>query len=177
MQLKSKKKKKIKSPFPELWKSFLLNSKEKPGQSSVNILLNNPSIVNPSSLKDRHYGSWLSLRKNVLVKQPVEQPVTISIAMVMHYFHPVLEHGLPPSLNLNQNHNAYSIFHAFKWGVKAWHAAHRNILPLPELSEWTLTPYTTVSNSKSPEAVKRYNCWRTEKTNSLKLRRIISTEN
>ena len=28
--------------------------------------------------------------------------------MVMHYFHPVLEHGLPPSLNLN--HNAYLIF-------------------------------------------------------------------
>ena len=29
-------------------------------------------------------------------------------------------------------------FHAFTWGVKAWHAAHRNILPLPELSEWTI---------------------------------------
>ena len=27
--------------------------------------------------------------------------------MVMHYFHALLEHGLPPSLNLN--HNAYSI--------------------------------------------------------------------
>ena len=29
-------------------------------------------------------------------------------------------------------------FHAFSRGVKAWHAAHRNILPLPELSEWIL---------------------------------------
>ena len=51
-----------------------------------------------------HYRSRLSLRKNVLVKQPI----IIAIAMVMHYFHLVLEHGLPPSLNLN--HNAYSIF-------------------------------------------------------------------
>ena len=32
----------------------------------------------------------------------------IAIAMVMHHFHPVLEHGLSPSLNLN--HNACSIF-------------------------------------------------------------------
>ena len=31
-----------------------------------------------------------------------------AIAMVMHHFHPVPEHGLPPSLNLN--HNVYSIF-------------------------------------------------------------------
>ena len=29
-------------------------------------------------------------------------------------------------------------FHAFTRGVKAWHAEHRNISPLPELSEWTL---------------------------------------
>ena len=28
------------------------------------------------------------------------------IVMIMHYFHSVLEHGLPPSLNLN--HNTYS---------------------------------------------------------------------
>ena len=38
----------------------------------------------------------------------VKQQIMIAIAMVMHYFHPVLEHGLPSSLNLN--HNAYSIF-------------------------------------------------------------------
>ena len=31
----------------------------------------------------------------------------ITIAMAMHYFSPVLERGLPPSLNLS--HNAYSI--------------------------------------------------------------------
>ena len=30
------------------------------------------------------------------------------IVMVMHYFHSVLEHGLPPGLNLN--HNTYSTF-------------------------------------------------------------------
>ena len=29
-------------------------------------------------------------------------------------------------------------FHTFTWGLKALHAAHRNISPLPELSEWTL---------------------------------------
>ena len=29
-------------------------------------------------------------------------------------------------------------FHTFTWGVKAWHAAYRHILPLGELSEWTL---------------------------------------
>ena len=44
----------------------------------------------------------LMQRKNVLVKQPIK----IVIVMVMHYFHSVLEHGLPPSLNLN--HNTYS---------------------------------------------------------------------
>ena len=42
-----------------------------------------------------------ALRKNVLVKQSIR----IAITMVMHYFHTVLEHGLPP--NLNSNHNAY----------------------------------------------------------------------
>ena len=56
--------------------------------------------------------------------------------MVMHYFHPVLEHGLPPSLNLN--HNAYSIFPRIHVRREAWHAAHRKISSLPELSEWTL---------------------------------------
>ena len=52
----------------------------------------------------RHYENWLSERKNVLVKQPIK----IVIVMVMHYFHSVHEHGLPPSLNLN--HNTYSNF-------------------------------------------------------------------
>ena len=64
----------------------------------------------------------------------------IAIAMVMHYFHPVLEHGLPPRLNLN--HNAYSIFPRID--VRRESMARgtyiRNILPLPELSEWTLSP-------------------------------------
>ena len=73
----------------------------------MNRLLNNPSIVNPLPLKDIMEVDSLSLGKNVLVKQSI----TIAIAMVMHYFDPVLEHGLPPSLNLK--HNAYSIFHAF----------------------------------------------------------------
>ena len=47
---------------------------------------------------------WTDLKENVLQKQPI----MIAIAMVMHYFHPGLEQGLPPSLNLN--HNAYWIF-------------------------------------------------------------------
>ena len=68
----------------------------------MNRLLNNSSSVNPLPLKDIMEVD--SLRKNVVVKQPT----TIAIAMVMHYFYPVLEHGLPPSLNLNNT--AYSIF-------------------------------------------------------------------
>ena len=36
--------------------------------------------------------------------------------MVMHYFQTILEHGLPPSLNLN--HNAYSNF--FTHSREAW---------------------------------------------------------
>ena len=36
----------------------------------------------------------------------VKQPIKMVIVMVMHYFHSVLEHGLPPTLNLN--HNTYS---------------------------------------------------------------------
>ena len=107
---------------------FLIELKRKPGQSSVDRLLNSLLIVNPLPLKNIMEVD--SLRKTVLVKQPI----TIAIAMVMHDFHPVLEHGLPPSLNLN--HNAYSIFpriHLRRESMAV--AAHRNILPLPELSE------------------------------------------
>ena len=82
--------------------TVVIELKGKPDQSSVNRLLNNPSIVNPLPLKDIKEAD--SLRKSI----PVKQPITIAIAMVMHYFHLVLEHGLPPSLNLNPN--AYSIF-------------------------------------------------------------------
>ena len=71
--------------------------KGKLGQSSVNGLLNNSSSVNPLPLPDTMEVD--SLRKNVLVKQPIK----MVIVMVMHYFHSVLEHGLPPSLNLNRN--------------------------------------------------------------------------
>ena len=69
----------------------------------------------------------------------MKQPIKIVIVMVMHYFHSVLEHGLNPSLNLN--HNTYSAFPLIQWGVKAWHAAQRNILTLPELSECTIPQY------------------------------------
>ena len=69
--------------------------KGKLGQSSVNRLLNNSSSVNPLPLPD--ITEVDSLR--VLVKQPIK----MVIVMVMHYFHSVLEHGLPPSLNLNDN--------------------------------------------------------------------------
>ena len=33
----------------------------------------------------------------------LKQPIKKVIVMIMHYFHSVLEHGLPPSLNLNHN--------------------------------------------------------------------------
>ena len=67
------------------------------GQSSVNGLLNNSSSVNPLRLPDIMEVD--SQRKNVTMKQPIK----MVIVMVMHYFHSVLEHGLPPSLNLNNN--------------------------------------------------------------------------
>ena len=38
----------------------------------------------------------------------VKQSIKIAIVMVLHCCHPVLEHGLPLSLNLS--HSAYSIF-------------------------------------------------------------------
>ena len=72
--------------------------------------------------------------------------------MVIHYFHPVLEHGLPPRLNLN--HNAYSIFPRIHVRRESMARAHRNISPLPELSEWTLndianTPRQTLFKSQN----------------------------
>ena len=33
----------------------------------------------------------------------MKQPIKMVIVTVMHYFHSMLEHGLPPSLNLNHN--------------------------------------------------------------------------
>ena len=78
-----------------------MEMKGKLGQNSLDGLLNNSSTVNPLPLPDiMEVG--LSQRKNVLVKQPIK----MVIVMVMYYFHSVLEHGLPPSLNLN--HNTYS---------------------------------------------------------------------
>ena len=38
----------------------------------------------------------------------LKQPVKMVIFMVMHYFHSVLEQGLPPIASLNLNHNTYS---------------------------------------------------------------------
>ena len=70
------------------------------GQSSVDGLLNNSLSVNPLPLPDIMEVD--TQRKNVLLKQPIK----MVIVMVMHYFHSVLKHGLPPSLNLN--HNTYS---------------------------------------------------------------------
>ena len=76
--------------------------KGKLGQSSMNGLLNNSSSVNPLPLPD--IMKWkLTLSEEI----PVKQPIKMVIVMVMHYFHSVLEHGLPPCLNLN--HNTYSM--------------------------------------------------------------------
>ena len=74
--------------------------KGQPGQSSVNGLLNNSSSVNPLPLPDIMEAKLTLSEENVLMKQPTK------MVIVMHYFHSVLEHGLPPSLNLN--HNTYS---------------------------------------------------------------------
>ena len=74
--------------------------KGKLGQSSVNGLLNNFSSVNPLPLPDIMEVD--SQRKNV----PVKQPIKMVIVMVMHYFHSVLEHRLPPSLNWNHSTNS-----------------------------------------------------------------------
>ena len=72
--------------------------KGKLGQSLVNGLLNNSLSVNPLPLPD--IMEIDSLRgKNV----PVKQPIKMVIVMVVHYFHSVLEHVLPPYLNLNHN--------------------------------------------------------------------------
>ena len=50
IQFKSNKKKLKVHPLN--FEKFLIELKGKPGQSSVNILLNNPLIVNPLPLKD-----------------------------------------------------------------------------------------------------------------------------
>ena len=63
----------------------------------MNRLLNNNSSVNPLPLPDIMEVD--SQRKNV----PVKQPIKTVIVVVMHYFCSVVEHGLPPSLNLNYN--------------------------------------------------------------------------
>ena len=48
-------------------------------------------------------------RENVpCVAEVVNKSLKADCTDFMHYFHPMIEHGLPPSLNLN--HNAYSIF-------------------------------------------------------------------
>ena len=75
--------------------------KGKLDQSSMNGLLNNSSSVNPLPLPDIMEVDSLG-GGNV----PVKQPIKMVIVMVMHYFYSVLEHGLPPRLNLN--HNTYS---------------------------------------------------------------------
>ena len=54
IQFKSKTKLKV---HPLNFEKFLIELKGKPGQSSVNRLLNNPSIVNPLPLKDMEVDS------------------------------------------------------------------------------------------------------------------------
>ena len=57
-------------------------------------------------------------------------------------------------------------FHAFTGGVKAWHAAHRNILPLPELSEWTI-PHKICFNASKQNQIKDF------PQNSRKVKRVV----
>ena len=54
----------------------------------------------------------------------------------MHYFHPVLERALPPSLNLN--HNGCSILPGIYVRRESMACGTKNISILPEPSEWTL---------------------------------------
>ena len=75
--------------------------KGKVGQSSVNGL---SSSVNPLPLPDIMEVD--SLRGKCSSETTNQDGYCHGYAMVMHYFHSVLEHGLPPSLNLN--HNTYS---------------------------------------------------------------------
>ena len=82
-------------------KKFLMELKGKLGQSSVNGLLNNSSSVNPLPLPDIMEVD--SLRGKTFQGN---NQIKMVVVMVMHYFHSVLEYGLPPSLNLN--HNTYS---------------------------------------------------------------------
>ena len=63
--------------------------------------------------------------------------IRIAIAMVIHYFHTVLEHGLPPSLNLN--HNAYSIFPRIHVRGESMARGTQEYFTLPELSECTIS--------------------------------------
>ena len=109
-------------------KKLFIELKGNLGQSSLNGFQNSSSSVNPFAIA-RHYGSLLSQRKNVLVKQPIY----VAIVMVMHYFHPVLEHGL------NLNHNAYSVFPRIHLRRESMARSTRYISTLPVLSEWTLT--------------------------------------
>ena len=70
--------------------------KGKLGQSSMNGLLNNSLIVDPLPLPDIMEVD--SLRGKMFWWN---NTVKMVIVMVMHYFHSVLDHGLPPGLNLN----------------------------------------------------------------------------
>ena len=73
--------------------------KGKLGQSSVNGLLNNFSSVKPLPLPD-------IMKVDSLKGECSSETTKMVIVLVMHYFHSVLERGLPPSLNLN--HSTYS---------------------------------------------------------------------
>ena len=105
----------------------------------------------------------------------------IAIAMVMHYFHLVLEHDLPPSLNLN--HNTCSIFPRIH--VRCESMAHRNILLLPKLSEWTLqVQYEDYSKSQLKKELKQHKHNNTNTTDVATIRFVakllrskVSSEN
>ena len=66
----------------------------------------------------------------------VKQPIKMVIVMIMHYFHWVLEHGLPPSLNLN--HNTYSTLPRIHVRRESMARGTKEHLTLPELSECTV---------------------------------------
>ena len=86
--------------YDTIQKQKKLKVKGKLGQSSVNRLLNDPSSVDPLPLK-----YIMAISKE---KQSGKTTNHDSHCHGYAHFQPVLEHGLPPSLNLNHNFSTHS---------------------------------------------------------------------
>ena len=84
----------------------------------------------------------------------MKQPIKMVIVMVMHYFHSVLKHGLPPNLNLNHyTYSTLSRIHVRRESMARGTKEHFNFA---ELSECTITSNFSIENllPPSPKEVK-----------------------